>query len=117
MQNKEVEKGKVLSLVEMIEYVPNAILIKTVLNKTTGNISVASFDAGETMKEKKSPFDTFIQIIDGVAEIAIDGESNTLISGQSIIIPAHYANSIIANVRFKMINTIIKSGYDQVSIG
>jgi hypothetical protein len=32
--------------------------------------------------------------------------------GQSIIIPAHTANTVKANVRFKMISTIIKSGYE-----
>jgi len=36
-------------------------------------------------------------------------------TGQSIIIPAHSRNSIKANVRFKMLSTIIKSGYEEVS--
>jgi hypothetical protein len=33
-------------------------------------------------------------------------------TGQSIIIPAHTRNIIKANERFKMISTIIKSGYE-----
>jgi quercetin dioxygenase-like cupin family protein len=71
-----------------------------------------SFDTGEGLTEKTSPFDTFAQIIDGRAEIVIDGKSNLLDTGQSIIIPAHAPNTIIANERFKMILTIIKSGYE-----
>jgi hypothetical protein len=35
-----------------------------------------------------------------------------LCTGQSIIIPAHRPNIIKANERFKMISTIIKSGYE-----
>lgn len=111
----EFEKSKALIVVEIIEYVPDSVVIKTIIKKSTGNISAISFDSGEKLEEKTSPFDTFIQIIDGKAEIIIDGNSHLLETGQSIIIPAHSPNSIKANNRFKMISTIIKSGYEDVS--
>lgn len=107
----ELEKAKSHIIVEIIEYVPNAVVTKTILKKSTGNISVMSFDSGEGLTEKTSPFDTFAQIIDGQAEIVIDGESTLLQSGQGIIIPAHRSNFVRPNGRFKMILTIIKSGY------
>ncbi|GHA34011.1 hypothetical protein GCM10007103_14460 [Salinimicrobium marinum] len=112
MENVEVEKSKAFAIIEMIEYVSNAVVIKTVLKKTTGNVSVASFDSGEFLTEKISPFDCFIQIIEGKAEIVIEDLSSILETGYSIIIPAHSRNTIKANVRFKMIVTIIKSGYE-----
>ncbi len=99
-------------IVEIIEYVPNAVVIKTIIKKSTGNISVMSFDSGEGLTEKISPFDTYAQIIEGKAEIVIDGISSLLQSGQGIIIPAHLTNHIKPNGRFKMIQTIIKSGYE-----
>ena len=108
----EIEKAKAHIMVEIIEYVPNSVVIKTIIRKSTGSISTISFDAGEALAEKTSPFDTFVQIIDGKAEMIIDGISNLLNTGQSIIIPAHSSNSIKANERFKMISTIIKSGYE-----
>lgn len=111
----EVEKSKALIVVEIIEYVPDSVVIKTIIKKRTGNISAVSFDTGEKLEEKTSPFDTFIQIIDGKAEVIIDGSSKLLETGQSIIIPAHSRNSIKANNRFKMISTVIKSGYEEVS--
>jgi quercetin dioxygenase-like cupin family protein len=112
MDNNEVEKAKALIVIEIIEYVPNSVVIKTIIKKTTGNISAVSCDTGETLTEKIIPFDTFVQIIDGKADIVIDGKSNLLNTGQSIIIPAHTSNSVKANKRFKMISTIIKSGYE-----
>ena len=112
MENNEVEKAKALIVVEIIEYVPNSVVIKTIIKKTTGNISVISIDTGEALTEKIIPFDTFVQIIDGKAEVVIDGISNFLDKGQSIIIPAHSSNIVKANERFKMISTIIKSGYE-----
>lgn len=112
MENIEVEKAKVFIIVEIIEYIPNSIVIKTIIKKTTGNVSVVSFDSGENLTEKISPFDTFIQIIAGKAEIWINDVSQIIETGQSIIIPAHSRSTIKANERFKMISTIIKSGYE-----
>ncbi len=112
MENTEVENSKVFIIVEIIEYVPNAVVIKTIVKKTTGNVTAVSVDTGENIAEKISPFDRFVQIIEGRAEIVIDDNSQTLETGQSIIIPAHYKNTIKANERFKMISTIIKSGYE-----
>ena len=108
----EIEKSKGLIIVEIIEYVPNAVVSKTIIKKSTGNISVMSFDTGEGLTEKTSPFDTFAQIIDGRAEIVIDGVSHLLEVGQGIVLPAHLPNIFRANERFKMIITVIKSGYE-----
>jgi len=112
MDNSEIEKSKAHIIVEIIEYIPNSVVIKTVLKKSTGNISAMSFDSGEGLAEKTSPFDTFIQIIEGKAEIVIDGRSSILESGQGIVIPAHRSLKIEPNGRFKLISTVIKSGYE-----
>lgn len=110
---QEIEKSKSFIIVEIIEYVPNSVVIKTIIKKTTGNISVVSFDTGEALSSKTSAYDTFIQVIDGKAEIIIESNTHKLNTGDSIIIPANSKNTIKANERFKMISTIIKSGYEE----
>lgn len=112
MDTNEIEKSKAHITVEIIEYIANSVVIKTIIKKSTGNISVMSFDTGEGLTEKTSPFDSFAQIIDGNAEIVINGESHFLPTGESIVIPAHAPNFVKPNGRFKMILTIIKSGYE-----
>jgi quercetin dioxygenase-like cupin family protein len=109
---QELEKSIAHIIVEIIEYMPNSVVIKTIIRKSTGNISIMSFDNGEGLTEKKSPFDTFAQIIEGEAEIVIDKISHKLTAGQGIIIPAHSSNKIVPHDRFKMISTVIKSGYE-----
>lgn len=108
----ELEKSKVHIVVEIIEYMPNAIVSKTIIKKSTGNITVMSFDTGKELAEKTSPFDSFAQIIDGSAEITINKKLHVLQLGEGIIIPAHAINQVKANQRFKMIVTVIKSGYE-----
>ncbi len=116
MKNVEQEKGKVFILAELIDYVSNSVVIKTIIKERTGNVIVASFDSGEALTEKISPFNTFVQVIEGKAEIVIDDQSHFLDTGHSIIISAHTRNIIKGNERFKMISTIIKSGYGDINV-
>lgn len=108
----ELEKAKSHIIVEIIEYIPNSVVSKTIIKKDTGNVSVMSFDSGEGLTEKISPFDSYIQIIEGRAHVVINKITHMLDTGQGIIIPAHASNQIVPNGRFKMILTIIKSGYE-----
>ena len=108
----EIEKAKAVITVELVEYLPNSVVIKTILRKSTGNVSVMSVDQGEGLTERTSPFDTYVQVIDGQADIVISGVSNLLQVGQSIVIPAHASNLVKPNGRFKLLMTVIKSGYE-----
>jgi quercetin dioxygenase-like cupin family protein len=108
----EVDKAKAHIIVEILEYVPNSVLTKTILKKTTGNVSVTSIDAGEELAEKTLPFDTFVQIIDGAAELHINKKKYNLHLGVGIVIPAHASHCYHATEQFKMISTVIKSGYE-----
>ena len=112
-RSQEVEKSKVHIIVEIIEYVPNAVLSKTIIKKITGNVTVSSFDAGEELAEKTSPFDNYIQIVDGAAELTINEKKYKLKLGDGIIIPAHSTHCFTAQQQFKMISTVIKSGYEE----
>ena len=107
-----IEKSKAHIIVEIIEYVPNAVISKTIIKKTTGNITVTSFDEGEELAEKASPFDIYVQIIDGTAEVIINEKKYKLRLGEGIVIPAHVSYCFNANKQFKMISTINKSAYE-----
>lgn len=111
-EGSELEKGKAQIIVEIIEYLPNAVVSKTIIKRITGNITASSFDAGEELAEKTSPFDTFVQIIHGTAELIINNKKIKLNLGEGIIIPAHSSHMFNANEQFKMLSTVIKSGYE-----
>ena len=114
MPNKdgEIEKGASHIIIELIEYEHNAVVSKSIMKKATGSINALSFASGEGLNEKVSPFDTYVQIIDGSAIIEIDGKATTLKTGEGILIPAHKSSHIEPNGRFKLILTVIKSGYE-----
>jgi len=110
----ELVKSVAHRLVDIVDYVPGSVITKSILKKKSGTITVSSFDAGEIWPVKASPFDNMIQILDGEAEIFIDEKPTTLETGETIVIPAHVWNSIKANKSFKMLSTIVKSGYEDV---
>lgn len=108
----EIEKGATHIVIELIEYEHNATVSKSIMKKATGSIDAMSFESGEGLNEKISPFDTFVQIIDGSAIIEIDGKATILHTGNGILIPANKPSHIKPNGRFKLILTVIKSGYE-----
>jgi len=111
-QGGEIQKGKAHIIVELIEYEHNAVVSKSIMKKTTGSINALSFASGEGLNEKTSAFDTYAQIIDGNAIIEIDGQATLLQTGEGILIPAHQPSQIKPNGRFKLLLTVIKSGYE-----
>ncbi len=108
----ELEKGKEHIIVEIVEYLPNAVMSKTIIKKSTGNVTAMSFSEGEELGEKTFPYDNYIQIIDGAADVTIAHKKFHLELGSGIVIPAHSLHHFNANQKFKMISTIIKSGYE-----
>ena len=108
-----VEKSVSHIVIEIIEYVPRAVVSRTIIKKITGNITATSLAIGEELSEKTIPFDTYVQIIDGAAEVLIDERVIALHLGYGIVIPAHAKHSFTANEQFKMITTVIKSCYEE----
>lgn len=115
METDEIVKGECFVLAETVEYAPGSVISKTCMKKATGVVCIFSVEAGKGLAERTSPFDTFIQVIEGTAEVIIENKSIMVSIGQALIIPAHIRNSIVAKVRFKMISTIIKSGYEDLA--
>lgn len=108
-EDGKIEKGASHIVIELIEYEHNAVVSKSILKKSTGSINALSFESGEGLNEKISPFDTYVQIIDGSAIIEIDGKASTLKTGDGILIPADKPSHIKPNGRFKLILTVIKN--------
>ena len=112
MSTDEAEKSRVIKVLGFTDYVPGFIVSRAILKKITGHINVVSFDSTEKAQETFSPFDSFIQIIEGKTDILINKDSHLLHEGEAIIIPANTVYIMKANKKFKMILTIIKSGYE-----
>ena len=101
-------KGEKLILSQLVEYSDNGVISKRVLENSSGNITLFSFDKDQKLSEHSAPFDAFIQVLDGKAKIIIGGKPNILLPGDSIIMPANVPHAVYAEEQFKMLLTMIK---------
>lgn len=107
--NNLIETAKKFIPAESIEYAEGSVVSKTILKKTTGNITLFAFDKGEGLAEHTTPHEALVQLLDGKAEITIGGIAYNLKAGESIILPSNTPHSLKANERFKMMLVMIKS--------
>jgi quercetin dioxygenase-like cupin family protein len=108
MANNEFEKGVKFSFNKSINYNDKAVVSKHILKKDNGNISLFAFDKGEGLSEHTTPFDAVVYIVDGKADIIINGVSNILEANETIIMPANVPHALKAVEKFKMVLTMIK---------
>ena len=108
MKQKEINKSQTFRFEDSIEYAEAAIVSKTIIKRPKGNVSLFAFDKDEELSEHTAPFDALVQVVEGTADIIINGQSNILNAGQSIVMPANIPHALKATERFKMVLTMIK---------
>jgi quercetin dioxygenase-like cupin family protein len=101
--------GRALDLNALVGYQEGSVVSKTLLDRGIGTITLFSFDAGQGLSEHTAPFDAFVQVVDGDAEITISGERHTVRAGEIIIMPADQPHSLKALQPFKMLLVMIRA--------
>ena len=97
------------NLADYVDYSDDSTVSKILLKKGTGNLTLFSFDKDQGLSEHTAPFDAVVYILDGQAEITVGGETNTVIAGEMLIMPANVPHALHAVERFKMLLTMIRS--------
>jgi len=106
---KGVATGEKLNLASLAGYQEGAVVSRTVVDKPVGTITAFAFDAGEGLSEHTAPFDAFVQVLDGEAEINIEGTVQTVSAGEIVVMPANKPHSLRAVKRFKMLLVMIRA--------
>lgn len=102
-------EATVITVAELVQYQPGAVVSRQLVKKPTGNVTLFAFDAGQELSEHTAPFDALVEVVDGEAEIIIAGQPHRLKAGQAIIMPANRPHAVKAINRFKMVLTMIRS--------
>ncbi len=82
---------------------------RTLIDKKIGTITIFSFDEGQGLSEHTAPYDAFVYIVDGEAEITISGKPLTARAGDIVIMPAGEPHSLRAIKRYKMLLVMIRA--------
>ena len=103
-----VPASQALNLTALIDYQMGSVVSRTLIDKKTGTVTLFAFDEGQGLSEHTAPFDAFVHIIDGEAEITISGKSITVKGGELVIMPANKPHALRALKKFKMILIMIR---------
>lgn len=109
METGEFEESKTFNLANILEFDSNAIVVKNICLQDNCVIQAFAFDFGKVLSHGESPYIRFVHIIEGKAEVVINGNSTFMQRGDSIIIPASAPCSFEANHKFKMLCTTMKN--------
>lgn len=99
---------KIINLADGIEYSKDAIVSKTIHDKPAGTMTLFAFDENQGLSEHSAPYDAFVQIVDGEAEISINKVLCLLKKDEIIKMPANIPHALKAVKKFKMLLTMIK---------
>ena len=101
--------GNALTMSDLVAYSDGSVVSKTLIDKKVGTVTLFSFDAGQGLSEHTVPYDAFVQVVDGEAQVTINGEPHIVSVGQMIIMPANIPHELKAVKRFKMLLVMIRA--------
>jgi quercetin dioxygenase-like cupin family protein len=102
-------KAQAINLVNLVDYQEGTVVSRTLIDKKVGTLTLFAFDEGQGLSEHTAPFDAFVYILDGEAEIVISGKAYSVGTGEMIIMPANEPHSLKAVEKFKMMLVMIRA--------
>jgi quercetin dioxygenase-like cupin family protein len=111
MEQKEPSslKAQATNLVSLIDYQKGSVVSRVLIDKKTGTLTLFAFDEDQGLSEHTAPFDAFVYILDGKAEIVISSKTHNVDTGEMIIMPANEPHSLKALEKFKMMLVMIRA--------
>jgi quercetin dioxygenase-like cupin family protein len=99
---------KAFRLQDLAAYQEHSVVSREIVRKPAGTMTVFAFDEGEGLSEHTAPFDAVVYILEGEAQITIDGKPYSVTEGEMIIMPANKPHALKAVTRYKMLLVMIK---------
>ncbi len=104
-----VDTGKPQCLTELVEYAKGSVVSRTLAEGGAGTITLFAFDAGQGLSEHTAPFDAFVEVIDGEAELTIGGATVSAKAGDLVVMPANVPHALRAAQPFKMLLIMLRA--------
>ncbi len=108
--SQETNWAQARKLADLIAYQEGSVVSRTVINQKTGTITLFAFSVGQGLSEHTAPYDAFLYIVDGVADVTIAGETQRMGEGEMVILPAGKPHALEAVEPFKMVLVMIRTG-------
>ena len=100
--------SEAVKLANLVLYVPGSIVSRTLAKSDAGILTLFAFAKGESLSVHTTPYDAYVQVLDGEVELEIGGNIIPAKAGETVLMPANVPHGVNAVNQFKMLLTMIR---------
>lgn len=100
---KNIEKTKVLTLKDQVEYQKGQVVSKTLVQNELVSMTIFSFDKGEEISSHAAGGDAMVTVLEGKGRFTIGDEVYILNEGETVIMPKGIPHAVYGEEKFKML--------------
>jgi len=104
-----LEPAQKQNLASLVSYQSGSVVSRTIINRKAGTMTIFAFDEGEGLSEHTAPYDAFLRVIEGEAQVTGSSERYEVKEGEAIVLPSGRPHALRATKRFKMLLTMIRA--------
>ncbi len=108
--------GKKCLTADLIGYQERAVVSRTIIDRKSGTVTLFAFDRGQGLSEQSAPYDALAHVLDGRAEVRIDGVPHELCAGEMMVVPAEHPHAVVALTQLKMLLTMVRYEPEPIQI-
>ena len=103
-----IPAAEAVDLQGLVRYGDGSIVSRTLADSDAGTLTLFAFDAGEGLSEHSAPYDAYVQVLSGEAELTIGGAKVRVGAGQMALMPADVPHAVDAAEQFKMLLIMLR---------
>ena len=104
---KNIDFSTVINMEGLVEYQDGTVVSRTLAQGKPMSMTLFAFDKGEEISSHSAGGDALVYILDGEAEVQIDGKLFNVKKGETIVMPANIPHGLTAVERFKMMLVVV----------
>lgn len=108
MYIKNFVQNEVVDICHQIDWEAGKIVSKTLVQREDMTLTLFAFDSGEGVSTHASAGDAMVVVLDGKAQITVDGVTREAEKGQTIVMPANIPHAVKAVTPYKMLLIVVK---------
>jgi quercetin dioxygenase-like cupin family protein len=105
----EIPNSEPVRVLDLLASRQGAVVSRTLLKRANGTVTLFAFDERQGLGEHTASNDALVHLLEGEADVTVDGTSHTLSAGEMILLPAHHPHAVTARTPLKMLLTMIRS--------
>ncbi len=107
-QSGRLPESEAVRLPELVDYVDGSVVSRTLHKSKTGTITLFAFSVGQELSEHSTPYDAYVQVVEGEVRLTIGGKDVIVREGETVLMPANIPHAVAADQSFKMLLTMIR---------